>query len=882
MGPFSGQVASIVQFFETRALPSATEYAVAAWAVAVVGTLLSLGAFRLVEHQLDAHKMLEFRWVAENRHRALKKQVDTELEAIESIRDLFLVSEQVTREDFRALARTLLQRHQGLHALGWLPRMADAQTGSSKPENAGIARGIRVSGGDAGSEMSPGENGDVFFALRFIEPYPGNEILSGFELGPSSRFEDLVERAMVSGEMTVSERIPLSGGGRYGFAVFLPVRKSNLSSSRLSSGGRLLGFALGIFRISELATAATSVLEPRGVELLILDESAPEGARYLGFYASRLSLPSLSPQDDWQAWQQRTDPRFTQTFQVADRNWSITAAPTAEFRSAEGFQQGHWVVLSGGLTVTMLLTLHLRRVDMNLRVRTKMEGDLREREELFRQMTEAIQEVFWIQTPDGSRVLYVSPAYEKIWGRSCLSLYREPSSFLENIHPDDRAGVAANVGRVPDEESEQVFRVMRPDGSIRCVRSRAFAIRNELGEVYRVAGIREDITEIKEAEQALRESEKQLRSLFDQSPDIIKVVDDTGRILSMSRALPGLTVDEAIGRSSVELLPPEYWKRYKKGLKKVFRKGKIEHFQYATADSAWWDVRIVPIRREGRVHEAMVIHSDVTESKTLEAKAIRSARLASLGVLAAGVAHEINNPNNSIQFNASVLARVFDDTLPIIERYRNEDVDFVLGGMPVNKALEAVPRMLSGIRNGSLRIQGIVGNLRHMSRQDKGDLSSDVDILEVLQAAISILRNQIEKHTDCFVCDLPNSLPPVGGNEQQLEQVFINIIINALQALSDRSQTVRVTGSLDGTGCHVVVSVADEGRGIPEEKIRRVTEPFFTTKEEAEGTGLGMSISDTIIRRHRGTLEISSELGLGTEVIVRLPVTPDRGDLAQK
>ncbi len=839
-----------------------------------------MGAFWLVERQLNAHKLLEFRWVAENRHRALKKEIDTELKAVESIRDLFLVSEQVTPEDFRALARTLLQRHRGIVALGWLPRISDAGNLASATGTAGHTRGIRVTAEQAGSELSPGQGREIYFPLRFIEPYPGNEILSGFEPESSSPFRDLLLRAMVGGEAVVSRRLALGKDGRFGFVAFLPVHDGKVQSGEASEGEGLLGFALGIFRVSELATTATSVLEPRGVEFLILDESAPEDERYLDFYSSRLSLPSLSADDDWQAWQQQTEPRLTQVIQVADRDWSVTSAPTAEFRSAEGFQQGHWFVLAGGLTLTVLLSLYLRRVDQNVRVQAKMEGELREREELFRQMTEAIQEVFWIQTPEGDRVLYVSPAYETIWGRSCLSLYQEPSSFLDNIHPEDRAAVQANIRRVPEEESEQVFRVLRPDGGIRWVRSRTFAIPDQFGQVYRVAGIREDITEIKQAEQALRESERQLRSLFDQSPDIIKVVDETGRILSMSRALPDLSVEEAIGRSSVDLLPPEYWKRYKKGLKKVFRKGKSFHFQYTTEDSAWWDVRMIPIRREEQVHEAMVIHSDVTESKTLEAKAIRSARLASLGVLAAGVAHEINNPNNSIQFNASVLARVFEDTLPIIEGHRKENGDFVLGGMPVNKALEAVPRMLSGIRSGSLRIQRIVGNLKHMSRHDKGELSREVDVLEVLQAAVSILRNQIDKHTDRFVLDLPDSLPLVKGNEQQLEQVFINIILNALQALSDPTQMVRVTALIDDTRNNVLVSVADEGCGIPQEKIRKVTEPFFTTKDETGGTGLGMSISDTIVRRHEGTLEISSELGAGTEVKVKLPVMQDAGDPA--
>lgn len=839
-----------------------------------------MGAFWLVQQQLDTNKLLEFRWVAENRHRALKKEIDGELKAVESVRDLFLVSEQVTPEDFRALARIQLARRRGIYALGWLPRIPNSEQVSPTLENAGALRGVRIVQSRPKAGMAPAGGNEVFFPLLFIEPYPGHDVLSAFEPGSSPLYQDLLVRAGDSGEMAVSGRIPLDERGAFGFAVVLPVRDGSGSKAQSSNGGHLLGYALGIFRISELARTATSVLEPRGVEFVIVDESAPEGERFLDFYSSRLSAPSQSSREDWQAWRAEKAIRLTQTFQVANREWSVTSGPTAEFRSAGGFQQGPWVVLVSGLTVTVLISLYLRRVDQNVRVRAKMEAALGEREELFRQMTEAIQEVFWIQTPDGNRVLYVSPAYETVWGRSCASLYREPRSFLESVHPDDRAEVEANCDRAKNQKSEQVFRVLRPDGTIRWVRSRAFAIRNELGETYRVAGIREDITEIKQAEEALRESEKQLRSLFDQSPDIIKVVDDAGRILSMSRSLPELSVGEAIGRSSLDLLPPDYRKRYKKGLKKVFRKGKQDHFQYATADSAWWDVRIVPIRREDVVHEAMVIHSDVTETKTLEAKAIRSARLASLGVLAAGVAHEINNPNNSIQFNVSVLARVFDDTLPIIDRHRSENGDFVLGGMPVDKALETVPRMLSGIRNGSLRIQRIVGNLKHMSRHDTGDFSRDIDVLEVLQAAISILRNQIKKHTDRFVLDLPDNLPPIGGNAQQLEQVFINIVINALQALTDRTQMMRIAGFLDETGGYILVSVKDEGRGIPEDEVRKVTAPFFTTREEVGGTGLGMSISDTIIRRHKGSMEIASELGVGTEVIVRLPVTHTMGDAA--
>jgi PAS domain S-box-containing protein len=854
-------------------LSSATEYITAASTVALLGVLLSLGAFRLVQNQLNTHQLLEFQWVAENRHRALSKEIDNELEAVESVRDLFLVSDRVTGEEFRGLARALLEGHRGIHALGWMQQIQDSMGGPAGSVARGTVRESPVAPDRQSSRTLSSGSGDGSAPVLFIEPDPGPEVSSQLDFAASPRFKDLMNRARSSGEMAVSRRIALERQGQYGFVALLPVYGNGNGLRQSRARGPLLGYAFGVFRIAELATAATSVLEPRGVDFLVLDQAAPEAERFLDFYPSRIARPREISDDEWQTWLERAEPTHTQTIRVADQDWSITSAPTPEFRSAGGLTQGPWIALVSGLTVTVILTLYLIRVAQNLRVRTKMERALGEREELFRQMTEAIQEVFWIQTPDGSRVLYVSPAYETIWGRSCASLYREPSSCLEGIHPDDRPAVEAALGRIPNGESEQVFRVLRPDGSLRWVRSRTFTVSNEEGKVYRIAGIREDITEIKLAEQALRKSEKQLRALFDQSPDVIKTVDDTGCILSISRALPGLPVADAIGRSSVELLPPEYRKRYKKALKKAFRKGRTDRFQYVTEKGEWWELRIVPIRREEGVVEAMVVDSDVTETKDLEAKSIRSARLATLGVLSAGVAHEINNPNNAIQFNVSVLARVLDDTLPIIERYRKESGDFVLGGMSVDKALETVPQVLKGIRNGSLRIQRIVGNLKQMSRDDKGDRSRDVDVLEVIRAAVSILRNQIEKRTDRFELDLPDALPTIKGNAQELEQVFINIVMNALQALADPTKGVRIAVSLSEAGTDILVAVSDEGCGIPEDNITRVTQPFYTTREESGGTGLGMSISDTIIRRHEGRIEISSELGVGTRVTVRLPVS---------
>lgn len=853
---------------DTFRLPSVREYVIAAWSVAILGVILSLGAFWYIHHQLNAHKLLEFKWVSENRHRAITKEIADELEAVDSIHNLFLVSDNTPQKDFLAAAGPLLDHHEAVEMLAWVPRVSTAKQHMTDKTGKSARSGFQIN-------KNSHHESTVQFPVLFVAPVEGNESLLGFDYSSSQMYQELLHRARDRGEMVVSGRIELGLAEEeiFGFLAFKPVYKRGVPATIDERRKDLLGYVVGIFRIDTLAKIATTVLEPRGVEFLILDESAPNNERFLDFYSSRLSLPSLSSPESWQAWIQEAERQLTEVIELGDRTWSVTYAPTSQFRSAEGFQQGAWIVLVSGLLMTILLSLYLLRIKQNVQVRTRMGIALQEREELFRQMTESIEEVFWIQTPDSSEVLYVSPAYEKIWGRSRESLYQEPFSFLDGIHPNDRQAVRKSLKAIPEEEAEQVFRVIRPDGIIRWVRSRTFTVYNDQGKLYRIAGIREDITEIKQAEQALRKSEKQLRSLINQSPDIIKTVDEKGQILSINRQLKDLPVEQAIGRNSAEMLPSEYRKRYRKKLRKVFRKGKSDHLEYATADSNWWDVRLVPIRGDGEVIESMVIETDVTEMKNLQAQAIRNARLASLGVLAASVAHEINNPNNAIQFNASVLSRIFGEALPIIRQYWEKNGDFILGGMPVGKALETMPRLATGIKNSSMRIQKIVANLKYMSQHDQGSLSKNVDLLDVLQVSISILKNQIQKYTDNFSMELADALPFVKGNDQQLEQVFINVILNALQSLPDRTSGVFVSAFPEDVEQSVSVVVRDEGEGIPEDRIGSITDPFFTTKEKSGGTGLGLSISNTIIRNHKGKIVFSSEPGAGTTVTIKLPVS---------
>ncbi len=263
------------------------------------------------------------------------------------------------------------------------------------------------------------------------------------------------------------------------------------------------------------------------------------------------------------------------------------------------------------------------------------------------------------------------------------------------------------------------------------------------------------------------------------------------------------------------------------------------------------------------------------ERMRLKDQAQRHARLASIGVLAAGVAHEVNNPNNAIHFNASLLARAWHDAAPILREYLENDGDFSLAGLSYAREGESLGDLVEEIGYCSERIRRIVDNLKHLGREDPGDRRGVVDVRRAVDLAAGLLRGEIRKATDRFEVHHAAPLPPVRGNAQELEQVFLNVILNALQSLPRADRGVSVTTGVDVVSGEVLVAVRDEGRGIPDQELARVTEPFFSTRADAGGTGLGLSISQTFVDKHGGRIDFASEVGVGTTVTVRLPVLAD-------
>jgi signal transduction histidine kinase len=170
-----------------------------------------------------------------------------------------------------------------------------------------------------------------------------------------------------------------------------------------------------------------------------------------------------------------------------------------------------------------------------------------------------------------------------------------------------------------------------------------------------------------------------------------------------------------------------------------------------------------------------------------------------------------------------------------------------------------------------IRIKDIVDNLRDYAREDTVSIRTSININEIVLYAISLLDSQIKKMTTNLNVDLAEYLPPVKASAQQIEQVIINLILNSLQALRDKKKEVLISTAFDKNSRAVIVSIRDEGIGIPSDFVSHIREPFYTTKSGSGGMGLGLFISHSIIEKHRGSLEFESRMDEGTTAVIKLP-----------
>lgn len=286
-------------------------------------------------------------------------------------------------------------------------------------------------------------------------------------------------------------------------------------------------------------------------------------------------------------------------------------------------------------------------------------------------------------------------------------------------------------------------------------------------------------------------------------------------------------------------------------------------------------VEAVKSKETGKTIRLLAIHADISELKKRELEAeqfytqrLTTDKLTTLGTLAAGIAHEINNPNQFITSNLAFLEATWPAIREILDEYCQSNPTEDIAGFDQKEYAESYSKALNSIKSGSRRIKTIVKELKDYVRDNRTETFSDVDINKILYSAQILTASIGKKSTHTFEWKTEDNLF-VRGNAQRLEQVFVNLIINAFEALTDKSQSVLVKSFKDNLN-GIVIQIKDEGQGIPDEYMSRLTDPFFTTKQTSGGTGMGLSVANSIIKEHCGELvfESSRENGTCAKVII--------------
>lgn len=260
-------------------------------------------------------------------------------------------------------------------------------------------------------------------------------------------------------------------------------------------------------------------------------------------------------------------------------------------------------------------------------------------------------------------------------------------------------------------------------------------------------------------------------------------------------------------------------------------------------------------------------------------KLMQSERMASIGQLAAGVAHEINNPIGFIFSNFGTLERYLADLFQMLSAY--EEAESTLAGTPTGGQLKAlrekieldflkedIPSLMAESKDGITRVRNIVQNLKDFSRVDTSQKWVQADLHHGLDSTLNIVNNEIKYKAE--VVKTYGDLPDIECLPSELNQVFMNLLVNAAHAINAERGTITITTGTEGN--QVWIEIQDNGEGIAKENLGRIFDPFFTTKPVGKGTGLGLSLSYGIVKKHFGNIDVSSEKGVGTRFRITLPV----------
>jgi PAS domain S-box-containing protein len=470
-------------------------------------------------------------------------------------------------------------------------------------------------------------------------------------------------------------------------------------------------------------------------------------------------------------------------------------------------------------------------------------------EERHRRVVETVSDAIVI-TDLKQRIAFTNPAAQALFG-SAMLVGRPVRDFVD---PADLETLRAVEDRALSGHAvHYTSSLLRADGVRREVEVSVAPLR-EVGEVTGLVASLRDVTEVRERAAALERSEARYTRLVESAPDGIFTLDEQGRFTSVNRALEtasGRTRDEIIGREFVILIDPRdrivTWRTFEEA--KATGQSRRVELRYAGPDGQERRASLMATPMTDRAGSVAVLGvvRDVTDEHRLTEQLLRQEKLAAIGQLVSGVAHELNNPLAGVMAFAQLLLAG-----PGLEEEQRQSVET--------------------IHQESRRAAKIVSNLLTFARQHPPARVA-TDINQVLLDTLELRRYALRLHEIEVETALDDALPLTWADSSQVQQVLLNLIGNAEQALIDWEGARRIRVTTGRREEMLVITIADSGPGIPEALIAQVFNPFFTTKPVGQGTGLGLSISDGIVREHRGRIRVTSVPGEGATFIVELPIT---------
>jgi len=461
-------------------------------------------------------------------------------------------------------------------------------------------------------------------------------------------------------------------------------------------------------------------------------------------------------------------------------------------------------------------------------------------------------------------------------------------NVLSLIIPQDKPRAIKNIQEIyaGAKSKGEEFTALRKDGSTYPVQVFTSPI-IENGVPVGIRGISIDISEAKIAENKLKESEERYRTIIEAFPDILMIIDLNEKIVFANcifEKILGITPEEYNTPNCRARIHPDDRIVMNASIKNLLdgndARTKIIEFRFLSNEgqTLWFSGIISKLNLSNRVY-LQIIARDITERKKIEKeleahrnnleslvkertkeleialvnlqetqnRLIQSEKMASLGVLAAGIAHEINNPLNFIQGGVSALNSYIQETLP--------------------DHIEETEPLIDAIQEGVKRSTAIVKSLNKYSRKD--DFPHTLcNPHTIIESCLVMVQNQTKNRIDINK-DFCTNGTQISCNEGQIHQAILNILINAIQAIEDKGEILIKTST---NGQFFIICITDNGCGIEKNNLPKITDPFFTTKAPGQGTGLGLSITYNIISEHNGNLEFESQKGRGTTVTVKLPL----------